>query len=157
MAFDSQRGKVLAALIARFQAMTVAGGYHYDVQADSVVSDPVNILTVPEPLLPFFLVEPSPSSRTYWPAMRLKIEAHFLVTARVMANDGTSPTRKVEAGENLIADVERAIGQDITLGGLVIDARLQEPDGPMVGLGTNNNVFVLVDIATMYTRTYGAP
>jgi hypothetical protein len=156
MAFDTQRGKVLAALIARFQAMTIAGGYHYDVQAASVVSDPVNILTVPDPLLPFFLVEPSPSSRVYWPAMRTKIDAHFLVTARVLAN-GTSPTRKVEAGENLIGDVEKAIATDITLGGLVIDARLQEPDGPMVGMGTNNNVFVLLDILTIYTRVYGAP
>ena len=156
MAFDYLRGKVLAALIARFQAMTIAGAYHYDVKATSVVSDPVNILTIPESELPFFLVEPSPSSREFWAGMRLKVEAHFLVTARVMAN-GLDPLRKVQAGENLLGDLETAIGVDITLGGLVRDVRLQEPDGPMVGMGTNNNVFVLADLAAIYTRTYGAP
>lgn len=156
MSFDSVRGKVLAALIARFQAMTVAGGYHYDIQAASVVSDPVNILTVPAALLPFILVEPSPSTRVYQPASLVMIDAEFLVTFRLMA-DGTDPTRKAQAGENFFQDLERAIASNFTLGGLVIDTRVQEPDGPMVGMGDNNNVFGILKLKTQYIRPYGTP
>lgn len=156
MAFDSVRGKVLAALLARFQAMTIAGGYHYDIPAGSVVSDPVNLLTVPEAVLPFTLVEVSPGQRTYQPANLVMVDAEFLITGRVMAH-GTDPTRKAQAGENLLADYEKAIASEFTLGGLVIDARVSEPQPPMVGMGTNDNVFVLATVKTRYIRPYAVP
>jgi hypothetical protein len=156
MAFDTQRGLILAALMTRVRAIQVASGYHFTVAADSVTCDPVNVITVPEPLLPFVLVEISPSQRQFQPANLVKIETHVLLTGRLMAN-GISPTRKTEAGEAFLADIEKSLTVDITLGGLVIDTRMQEPDGPMVGLGANNNVFVVVDVMTKHIRRYGAP
>lgn len=156
MAFDTQRGLILAALMDRIRAIQTSAGYHVDVKSDSVVSDPVNVLTIPDPLLPFFLVEISPSSRQFQPANRIQIEAHFLITGRAMAT-GTSATRKTELGEGLFADLEKTIAADPTLGGLVIDTRVQEPDGPIVGMGANNNVFVVLDVQTTHIRVYGAP
>lgn len=156
MTFDTKRGQILGAILTRVRSMTVAGGYHFDVKAESVTSDPINVLTVPDPSLPFFLVEISPSSREFQPANRIKIKTRLLITFRAMAN-GTDPTRKTMLGENLYGDLEKAIGADITLGGLVIDTRLQEPDGPMVGMGANNNVFGLAELETTHIREYGIP
>ena len=156
MAFDTQRGLILAALMNRVRAIQTVAGYHFDVKSDSVVSDPVNIITLPDPLLPFFLVEISPSQRQFQPANRIRIDVNFLITGRAMA-DGTSATRKTEMGEDLFADLEKTIAADPTLGGQVIDTRMQEPDGPIVGMGTNNNVFVVATVQSSYLRVYGSP
>jgi hypothetical protein len=152
----TQRGLILEALVARLKTIRTAAGYSYDVSDQAVVSDPVNPITWPVGMLPLLLVEISPSSRAFQPANRIRIETRFLITGRALAG-GSEPDRKTKAGENLIGDIETAIGTDITLGGRVIDTRLQEPDGPMVGMGTNNNVFVLLEAVTTHIREYGRP
>lgn len=154
--YATQRGQILEALVARLRTIRTADGYSHDIAEQSVVSDPVNPVTWPSGLKPLLLVEISPSTRGFQPANRIQIETRFLITGALLAG-GSAPDRKTKAGENLIGDIERVIGTDITLGGRVIDTRLQEPDGPMVGMGTNNNVFVLLEAVTTHIREYGQP
>lgn len=156
MSWDTRDGQVLNALAAKLRAMTIAGGYHYDVKPTSVVTELVNILTVPETELPFFMVEPTPGGMRDWhPANELEVIFPVLITARVMAN-GTASDRKFQAGLNLLGDLERALTQDITLGGLLFDLRVQ-PAEPLVGLGNDNQVLVMPEVLCHYHRTYGVP
>lgn len=156
MAFDTQRGAILAAIMGRLRTIRKVNGHHVDVKPSSVVCDAVNPFTVPPSELPLFVVEISPSSREYHPANQLDLLTRFVVTGRILV-DGTSPARKTEAGENLIGDLERALEGDTTLGGLVSDLRMLEPDGPLMGMGQANNVFVVVELEAHYTREYGLP
>ena len=156
MAWDTKRGQILEALMARVRAMTIADGYHYDVKATSVTCEPLNILLVPGPELPFFLVELSPGNRNYWPANQIEVFSRFVVTWRV-DTAGTNPLRKMQAGENMIGDLERTFEADITLGGLAFDLRMDEPDGPIVGLGSDPKAVGLVELVAHHHREYGLP
>jgi len=156
MPWDTHDGQILAAIAAKLRTMTVAGGYHYDVKATSVVTELVNILTIPETELPFFMVEPTPGGIRDWqPANQIEVILPVLITGRVMAN-GTASDRKFQAGLNLLGDVERALTQDITLGGLLFDLRVQ-PAEPLVGLGNDNQVVVMPEVLCHCHRTYGVP
>ncbi len=156
MSWDTKRGQILDALMTRVKAMSIATGYHYDVQDSSVQCEPVNILLIPGTALPFFLVELSPGNREYQNANQVEIFNRFVVTYRVDVA-GTDPQRKVQAGENLLGDLERTFQVDITLGGLVFDLRMEEPDGPMVGLGSDTKVVGLVELVAHHHREYGLP
>src|SRR4051812_14763498 len=142
MAWDTLRGRVIAALVARLQTMTVLNGYHWDTKATSVVTDVANIVTVPDTELPFHLLEPAkPSQRQYDQANQLQEWMALVITTRLSA-PGTDVHRKTQAGENMIGGLEKALTADITLGGLLFDLRIGPPDPPMMGLGNNNNVVV---------------
>lgn len=152
----SKRDDVLDAICAALRAMTTGGGYTYTVRAASVVRDPVNILAVPDTNLPFFVVEPSPQGDTrYMPANQVQHDFAVLVTARITA-PGIAPDRKSKAWERLIADLEKALTVDITLGGLCSDVRLGEPS-PLTGVGPDNIVIVTQPLTVKLWRTYGRP
>jgi hypothetical protein len=156
VSWDSKRGAVLAAIVAKLQAMTLVGGYHFDVKAGSVVTDLTNIITVSETELPFFMAEFGKGSREFDSAREIQEWFPVLITARAIAN-GLDVHRKTQLSEYLVMDIEKALTTDITLGGKLFDLRIQAPDAPMMGLGNNNNVIVLVDVQCHLFRTYGAP
>lgn len=156
MSWDSKRGQILTAIADRLRTMTVAGGYHWTVKAEGVKTDPENILTVPETELPVFLVEFARGQREFNAANQLESFVTVLITARAAAS-GLDPVRKVQLGENLLADIEKALTVDITLGGLLFDLRVQEPDPTFAGFGNVNTVIVLQEVECHWHRTYGAP
>ena len=154
---DSIRGKVLDNLCVALRAMTVAAGYHWDVAATSVQTDPVNVLGVPASRRPFFLVEPSPDSRrVYEPANQLEETFHVLITAVVDAEEDGGPDRKVAAGEALAMDLEKALTVDIERGGFCHDTRLDAPR-IIAGLGTDGTVAVEQPLRCPLHRDYGSP
>ncbi len=157
MAFDTKRGQVLSAIVARLQTMTVAGGYHWTIKATSVKVDPENLLLVPETELPVLLVETMPNDeREFQPANELEDTFGVLITGRVTAN-GLTVDRKTQAGENLCGDLEKVLCVDITLGGLLFDLRVVKADPMMAGFGNNNNVIVMVELSCHQYRQHGAP
>lgn len=157
MSWDSKRGRIVEAVVNRLKAMTVAGGYHWDIKATSVYSDPVNLLNVPEPELPALSVEPSAGSRyEFHPANQMEDYFVLLITGRVTAN-GLAVERKHQAAENLLMDLEKTLTVDITLGGLLFDLRLRSPEPPLAEMGNGNNVIVLQELECHHHRTYGAP
>jgi hypothetical protein len=154
----SQRQRIIEALQDALQAIDgVSGLYHYPVAHESQVSiDPTdNVLTVNGADLPFYVIEPTPDgSREFFPAMQLKDEFELNVHARKDCEDG-DPVGRVTTWENLVADMEVALTQDVTLGGLVYDVRLGTPR-PFVGVGSNI-VIVVQPVTVRLHRTYGEP
>lgn len=155
---DPLRLRVLEALQTKLRAINGNPTYHSTVKASSVVLDPaVNILTVPTTETPFFIVEPtSEGSKFYMPSLRLRHQFQVTITARVDAVTGLGTARKTQAWERLIADMEVALTQDITLGGLVVDVRLLEAT-PGFDLGATTTIIVVQPVVCTLIRTYGAP
>lgn len=152
----SIRGAVLDNVCVALRAVTVAGGYRWDVRAESVQTDPMNPLTVPLDKLPFFLVEAAPTGqREFQPANALKEYFRLVITAVAMA-EGLAADRKTAVGEALAADVERALCVDIERGGLCSDTRVLVPE-IIVGLGTDNKVVLVQEIECRIHRDHGAP
>jgi len=139
--------RAILALQSALQGISKAGGYHYDVKATSVALEPVALQTIPTSELPYFivgLVEEglSLTARSYQGARYVKDVWSFPLVARVDA-DGADPLRKIRAGINLIADVEKAVHVDLSLGNLVIDTRLEPlANETTVTFGNQNQVYV---------------
>jgi hypothetical protein len=162
---DTQYGKVLAAVVARLQAIAVSRGYHVTVKPESVVSDPANPFNVPDADCPWFLVEPNTGGRRDWhPAYEVEDVFPLLITTRAIAS-GADPFRKMALAFNLAGDIERALTRDattqltdVTLGGNAIDVRVQALEPPPIpGFGEDQNVFVLTRVDVHYVRQYGTP
>lgn len=162
---DTQYGKVIAAVVARVQAISVARGYHFSVKPESVLSDPENPFNWNEPDLPKFLVEPNVGGSRQWhPAY--EVEDHFmvLVTGRLVTT-GRDPFRKMALALNAYGDLEKSLTRDpatgltdVSLGGLAIDVRCQPLEPPPIpGFGDDQNVFVLMNVDIHYVRQYGTP
>ena len=158
MPAKSQRQRIIEALQTKLRAIDAASGlYHYPVAHASQVSiDPTdNVLTVNGAELPFYVIEPTPDgSREFYPAMQIVDQVEFNVQCRKDCEDA-DPAARATTWENLIADVEVALTQDVTLGGLVYDVRLGTPR-PFVGVGSNI-VVVVQPVTVRLHRTYGEP
>jgi len=154
---DSQRLAIRKSVQAALQAMSVAGGYHWDVKPSSVVRDPVSLLTVAATETPFFVLgETEPMNRTFFPAMEMEDAILLRLYARVDA-PGLEANRKDDAFENLIADIEKALTVDITRGQNAIDTRLHQPEASATGLPNQNMVLVMQPIEIRTHRQYGQP
>lgn len=158
MPTDPLRYRVLEALQTKLRAINGAPNYHSTVKSASVVLDPaVNILTVPPTECPFFIVEPTPEgSKFYMPSMRLKHQFQVAITARMDAETGLGTSLKTVAWERLLADIEVALTQDITLGGLAVDVRLLEAT-PGFDLGAVTTIVVVQPVLCTLIRSYGLP
>lgn len=154
----SQRYQVLQAMQTKLRAITAGALYNYTVKSTSVILDPsVNIMTVPTTETPFFMVEPTPEgSKFYMPSMRLRHQFQVSITARVDAVTGTGTSRKTEAWEKLIADIEVALTRNITLGNIAVDVRLLEPT-PAFDLGAVTTIIVVQPVMVTLVRSYGSP
>jgi len=151
---DSTVGRLLDNVCVALRAMTVAGGSHWDVRADAVQTDPINILGVAKERRPTFLVEVSPTgSRTFEPASALTETVKILITMIAEA-DGDSPDRKTATGLALAMDVEKALTVDIRRGGLSSDTRVLVPE-ILTALGTDNTVVVVQEVECRVIGTMG--
>lgn len=138
--------RAIMAVQLALQGIRAADGYHYDVKPSSVVLDPVALQTIPQSELPYFvvgLVEEGPriTSRTYQGAKYVKDVWTFPIVCRIDA-DGADSARKITAIANIISDIEQAVVQDLSLGNLIIDTRLEPSETPSFAFGGQNMVFV---------------
>lgn len=141
-------------LATAIRAISVAGGYHYDVDDEAVFTDAVNLMNIPQS--PAVMLGPSEGSgRSFLASMRVRDRVVFSVEAKVDA-DGLSTTRKLEAFSRFAADIERAVTRDITRGGYAVRTLVRPPIGPFMGFGAQQQVFFSVDIEIDLIRAYGA-
>lgn len=158
---DSQRLSVRKNIQAALQAMTINGGYHWDVRADSVVRDPVALDFVSTTETPFFVLgqlEPmkNTGARAFLPALQLEDELLMNIFVRVDA-PGSNPNRKDDAAEHMLADIEKALTVDITRGGYAIDTRLHQPPAAVIGLPTEDRMILTQPVEIRVQRSYGQP
>jgi hypothetical protein len=148
--------QVLKAMQAVAQGI-VGTGYHFPLQtAEQVTIDPVNVLTATMADGPLYVIEPTPEgTRQFWPAMQLQNAFRGTITGRMDVSDIVDPLARATTWEHLAADLEKAFAVDVTLGGLVYDLRLLEPQ-PFVGVGSPVVILVQPWEARVH-RTYGAP
>jgi hypothetical protein len=155
---ESIRYRILLNLQAALQAISIAGGYFYDVADEGVSIDPtVNLLTAaPLEADPFFVVMPElGATRRYQPAFQIRDELVFSINARKDMTDQYSRVERPLIWERLAADVEKAVRVDPSRGGLVMDTLLGEPQ-PFVGVGSP--AVLLVNTVRMpIHRTFGDP
>lgn len=154
---DSVAGSVLEHICAAIRAMTIAGGYHWNVQYDSVRTDAVNLVGVPHEQRPLFVVEFSPDGRrAYEPANQVVDDLKVLVSAIVdVEEEIIAPTAKHATGLVLAADLERALTMDITRGGWCGDTRLAMPE-LLIGTGRDPSVVVVQEVECFHLhRPYG--
>jgi hypothetical protein len=149
-------------LVARLRtSITRANGFYIDVKSESVQQDEINVLNLPDSLLPFFLVQPTERGTfTFEPANQLKEEFYVAVTMRMDAV-GTAADRKTTIQERLIADFERAIasvnGADIWWDPLPISDVRPQKAVPLQSPGVDQVVIVIVPILVWIHRTFGQP
>ena len=149
--------RAIRALQAQLGAMSVAEGYHYDLAVSEVRLDPnvdVESLIAPGGPRPFAAIEVRPDVRDYFPADQvtivLPVTIHWVNTA-VPADDES----RLQVLLRGVADIERAICVDQSLGGLVMDTRMvnrafDAQDGGAL-------VWLSVDLELRIYRTYGQP
>lgn len=149
---------ILAAYQTALRAIATGSGYHYDVASASVSIDPhdhVEVLTGTKLLRPFFVCDFAPGRQIdYFPAAQMTDVVPIDVTA---ADDATplDPADRALRYTNLVADIERALTQDVTLGGLVYDVRIRD-SVQAITVGAQRVVAVVHTDARVY-RTYGSP
>ena len=158
MATDPLRQRIIAAIVAAMRANITGSDYHFPVlSSKQVTSDPTtNLLTWNGYDLPMHVVEPTPDAvREFYPATQIRDEFNLNITSRMDVSDTADPDLRMQTWEKLAADVERALAQDVTLGGLVYDVRVMPPR-PFVGIGSPI-VIVACPVSVRYHRAYGEP
>ena len=149
---------VLLDLQTALRAISIAGGYHHDVESAAVSVDPhdeIEILTGQLAHNPYFTISVSPGrTLQYQPAMQVLEVIPVDITA---AADATAlvATSRLQTFQRLCADVEQALAVDITRGARAVDTRVLEKSmGMMVG-GTR--VIAAIQAEVRLYRTYGEP
>jgi hypothetical protein len=149
------RLEILDRLAGRMRAITgPAAGYFRTFGPDAVTVDPrVNLLTLAGPR-PFCLVAavPDGGERRYLGANQVRdvIAYELQIIDEGDLLDGASGPQRAE---EVNADVEQAIVADISLGGLVVDVKLQPPQ-VFVQIGAGTVIVVIPALVTTH-RSYG--
>lgn len=159
--------RVLRALQTALASLRTATGAWYDLAAASVKLDPnqdVEALVSTDGPRPFVILEVRPETWGYSPdSVRLVIPVavHWVHDAQPR-EDGLlgEPTPPADEDRQQVfwrgcADVERAIGADVSLGGLVTDARIvgREFDDQV----DSQLVHAVISTEITLRRTYGQP
>jgi hypothetical protein len=148
--------RIVKNLQAALQAISIAGGYHYDLAALTVKLDPnqdVEALLTDETKRPFYVLELGTIASEYRPSMRTRITLPVTVHA-VQDSDPASDDSWLKTYLNLCADAEQAIAQDISRGGLAVDTRVQAREFQAFG---GRQVWAMVKAEILIERTYGLP
>ena len=148
---------VIRNLQAALQAISVTGGYHYDVSDAAVKLDPnvaVESLVHPSFTRPLILIEVVPERWAYQPASALKL---FLPLTIHWVSDSTPTTdeSRMQTFFRGCADVEQAIAEDVGRGGLASDTRIVKRlfDTAVEG----SRVWAQIYIEIWLHRVYGSP
>jgi hypothetical protein len=147
---------IVQQLQAALLAISVATGYHHDLDALAVKLDPnqnVEALIGETALRPFIVLELTPDVFQYQAAMRTRLTLPITIHA-IHDADTTDDEALLRTYLRLCADVEQALTQDISRGGRAVDTRiltrkLQALDG--------RQVWAMVDTEITVIRGYGVP
>ncbi len=148
--------RIVQNLQAALLAISVAGGYHYDVAALAVKLDAnqsVEDLIGDAALRPFYILEALPDQFVYQPASRVRIAMPVTVHA-VHDSDATVDESWVRTYFRLCADIEQAVAVDITRGGLATDTRIAAREFRTFN---GSQVWAMVKGSVNVPRVYGAP
>lgn len=150
--------QIVQHLQAALGAMRVADGYHFDVAATAVKLDPnhqVEDLIAPTGPRPFVILELTPDEGwEYQPAEQLHLALRVTIHW-VSDSTPTDDNSRLQTYLRGCADVERAIAQDVTRGGLAVDTRIVKRlyDTAVDGA----QVWAQIDVEITLYRQYGAP
>lgn len=145
-------------LQAALLAISVSGGYHFDVAQLAVKLDPnqgVAALIAPDGPRPFMVLEVKPDKWEYFPASEVRIvipaTVHWVGESLLPENDEA----RVQMYFRAVADIERALAKDNGRGGHVIDTRIirRQYDTAVDGA----QVWAMVDLEMPLRREYGQP
>lgn len=150
--------RAVQALLTLLTGISTASGYFYDVAAGAVVMNPkekIEDLIAPDGPRPFVIIQmgANADSWRYQPADQLRVDmpvtVHWVHDA--VAGSDASKAERFSRGS---ADVEKAICADRSLGGLVMDTRIQ---GRSLDDDDGRVVWVVLPIVITFYRTYGEP
>lgn len=146
----------MVALQAALQAISVGGGYYYDVRGTFVKLDPdhgVEELIEATAARPLIFLELQPEQWEYTGAQSLKVRQpvliHWISESR--------PDRDADPLQTFLrgcADVERAITRDLTLGGTVRDIKIT---GRLFNRDLGSEVWAIVNTVMVIHRVFGEP
>jgi hypothetical protein len=141
-------------LIETIQGISIAGGYNFDIKADSVTEKLQEVLLVPETELPFVLLQMSDGTRK-WVEKPDGIRDDIVIdlVARLVEPD---PLMRRTQGLRFASDLERALYVDPSRGGVMFDTTL-DPPRLMYGITDDPNIILQHRITMPVYRTYGAP
>ena len=149
--------QIVRNLQTALRAITVAGGYHYDVASLAVKLDPnqdIEQLIGDQALRPFVILEPTPGTWEYQPSKRVKLTIPVTIHW-VQESDPTVDESRLLTCCRGVADVEQAIAVDIFRGALAIDTRITRVRFETVP--DSAQVWVMVEIEISLIRIYGQP
>lgn len=147
--------RILRHLQATLAAITVAGGYHYDLMDVAVKLDPntdVDSLIAPDGPRPFAVISVKPEEWAYEPAFQLRLGMPLNIFWIGVA-DQTRDEARMELFFRGCADVEQAIAVDPSRGGYAADTRIVSRECG----GDGAEVWAKVGVVIPLRRTYGQP
>ena len=160
MPADPIEYQIVKSLQTALLAISIAGGYHFDVAALTVKLDPnhkVEDLIAPDGPRPFLIVEPTPENLQYFPASQVRlvmpVTIHWVSDATPTDDDSRLLTYFKGC-----ADVEKAIAKDEatrTHGGLAVDTTIVKRTFETAVDGAQ--VWASIDLEIVLHRTFGVP
>ena len=138
------------------KSISVANGYHHDIEALAVKLDAnheVETLIGDQPLRPFLILALSPDVYEYFPSEQVRLLMPFIIHA-VNDSDPTDDDSMLRTYHRLCADVEQAIAADTTRNALATDTRILEREMHEL---EGQRVWALVKGEIREHRTYGEP
>lgn len=148
--------RIVQNIQAAVRGIRVSQGYHHTVGAVAVKLDPnhnVEALIGDEQLRPFFIIEMLPETFEYVPAGGVWVTMSGIVHG-VHTSDVESDDDWMTTYYRLCADIERALTQDLTRGGLVPDTRIESTAFRARG---GAEVWAQVPIVIRLRRQFGSP
>lgn len=157
MPTEPREYRIVRNLQAALAAMTVVGGYFYDVAATAVKLDPdhdAQALVSPDGPRPFLILDVGSEKWRYDQANELKLVLPVTVHW-IGESDPTVDEDRVRMFYRASADIETAAALDISRGGLAIDTRIvgrqliETVEGPQV--------WAQIRLEIQLIRQYGQP
>ncbi len=148
--------QIVQNLQAALRLISVANGYHHDIEVLAVKLDPnhdVETLIGDQAHRPFLILALSPDAYEYFPAEQIRLRMPFIIHA-VNDTDPTDDDAMLRMYWRLCADVEKAIAIDETRGGLATDTRILERE---MHESEGQQVWAMLKGEIREHRTYGAP
>jgi hypothetical protein len=155
---EPEEYQMLLNLQAALLAMTVASGYYFDMPPGGVKLDAnaeVEKLIGENQLRPFIVLDVLPETRTYSPAKRVELVTPVNV---YWVHDPADPddATRLQTYFRGRADVERAIAQDVSRGGLAIDTTIIDT-AQSHGIADSSVVVAVIQVQLRRRRVYGSP
>jgi hypothetical protein len=155
-ATNPARLRVIQSVAEALRGINGQGAYHYRIAPGSVVTEPINLLSVPETEVPALVVaEDTRGVRDWLHARHVRETVALLITVRVDARDEDGPDRKVIAASRIEADIERAVMADLTRGGVAFLTLVQPPEPMLTGVGPMNVVLLNIPVDVQLLRRVG--